>query len=135
MERPVVPIGLYNSIFDLAHSGFGAGHRGIQETTKKINEQYYMPGVSKFVESRIKNCIDCLKKIGQVPKHSAKITHSVMNIEVFGNVSVDLIGPLTPCYYQGQTVKYILIMVCLFSRYVFTAAIKDSSADNSSYSK
>ena len=48
---------------------------------------------------------------------------------MFGSVSVDLIGPMTSCYYQGQTVKHILIMVCLFSRYVLTAAIKYSPAE------
>ncbi len=67
--------------------------------------------------------------MGHVPKHRTPIHHTAYNTEVFGNVSIDLIGPLTPCYYQGQTVKHILIMVCLFSRYVFTAAIKDSSAE------
>ncbi len=38
IDRPIVPIGLYNPVFALAHSGFGAGHRGINETVKKINE-------------------------------------------------------------------------------------------------
>lgn len=129
VERPVVPIGLYNYLFDLAHSGYGSGHRGIHETTRKINEIYFMPGVNKFVESRIHNCIICLKKIGQVPSHKTVITHSAQSTEVFGTVSMDLIGPLTGSFYQGQTVKYILIMVCLFSRYVFTVAIKDSTAE------
>ena len=129
VERPIVPIGLYNYIFDLSHKGYGSGHRGIHETTKKINEQYFMPGITKFVESRVLNCINCLKKIGQVPKHTTPITHTAHNTEVFGKVSIDLIGPLTPCIFEGQTVKYILIMVCLFSRYVFTTAIKDSSAE------
>ena len=129
IERPVVPIGLYNSLFELAHSGYSSGHKGIHETIKKINDIYFMPGVNKFVESRINNCIGCLKKIGQLPKHKTKITHSAQNAEVFGCVSMDLIGPLTECFYQGQKVKHILIMVCLFSRYVFTVPIKDTSAE------
>ncbi len=52
IERPVVPIGLYNDLFELAPSGYGAGHKGIHETIKQINDIYFMPGVNKFVESR-----------------------------------------------------------------------------------
>lgn len=129
IDRPVVPLGLYNKIFDLAHAGVTGGHRGIQETIARINSIYFMPGVNKFVESRINNCISCLKKIGHVPKHNTIISHSTFNETVFGNVSIDLIGPLTQAHFQGETVKYILILVCLYSRYVFAHPIRDATAE------
>ena len=124
VDRSVIPMGLYNSLFDLAHSGFGSEHRGIPETIRKVNKIYFMPGLNKFVISCVNNCVICLKKIGQVPKHRTPIHHTAYNTEVLGSISVDLIGPMRPCHYQGQSVKHILIMFCLFSRYVFTAAIK-----------
>ena len=129
VERPVVPLSLYNDIFDSAHGGYGSGHRGVQETIRKINERFFMPGVNKFVESRIRSCITCLKKAGSNPKHVSPITHSVQSSEVFANMSVDLVGPWTPCYHQGQTVKFVLIMVCLFSRYVFTCPLVDAKTE------
>jgi len=96
---------------------------------RKINERFFMPGVNKFVESRIRNCITCLKKAGSNPKHVSPITHTVQSSEVFANMSVDLIGPWTPCYHQGQSVRFVLIMVCLFSRYVFTCPLADAKTE------
>lgn len=78
------------------------GHKGINETVHKINKRFFMVGVTKFVESQVHNCIICLSKIGQVPKQP--ITHSAFSHEIFGQVSVDLIGPLTTNYFQGQHV-------------------------------
>ena len=129
IERPVVPIGLYNKVFELAHNN-SIGHKGVNETTRKINERFFLIGINKFVESRIKNCITCLRKIGQVPKHKQPITHSAISHEIFGQVSVDLIGPLTPNYFQGQHVRYIFILVDLFSRYIIAHPIKDATVES-----
>ena len=126
IERPVVPIGLYNEVFDKAHSN----HKGINETVRRINDRFFMIGVTKFVDSRVKNCITCLRKIGQVPKHKQIITHSAYSNEIFGQVSVDLIGPLTTNYYQGTHVRYIFILVDLFSRYIITQPIKDATVES-----
>jgi len=104
--------------------------KGINETVRKINERFFVVGVNKFVESRIRNCIICLKKVGQIPKHRQPITHSALSCEIFGQVSVDLIGPLTPNYFQGQQVKYIFILVDLFSRYVIAHPIKDATVES-----
>ncbi len=129
-DRPIVPLGLYNNIFDLAHSAPGMGHRGVTETVAKINDKYFMPGLQKFVEARIHNCLTCLKKIGHSPKHKHPIEHSASATRVFEYVSIDLIGPLSPAKYKGQTVRYIFMLVCLFSRFIFSYPMVDATTES-----
>ena len=129
VSRPVVPLSLYNDIFELAHSKFGSGHKGMAETMLRMNNTYYLPGINKYVEARVKNCVICLRKIGKSPKHKSVISHTASNQRVWGYVSIDLIGPLTPTVFKGKTVKHILILVCLYSRYVYTLPIVDTTAE------
>ena len=130
VKRPVAPLSLYNEIFELAHSGYGGGHRGVVETTLKINSVYFLPGVNKLVETRINNCINCLRKYNKSPKHNSVITQSARYNRVWGCVSIDLIGPWTEVMFQGGRVKFVLILVCLYSRYVFAHPIADATTES-----
>ena len=130
VKRAVVPLSLYNEIFEMAHSGYGGGHRGVMETTLKINSLFFLPGVNKLVETRINNCINCLRKYNKPPKHKAVITHSARYNRVWGCVSIDLIGPWSEVMFQGKRVKFVLIMICLFSRYVFAHPIADATTES-----
>ncbi len=76
ISRPVVPLSLYNEVFEFAHIKFGSGQKGISETILKMNNNYFLPGINKYVETRVKNCITCLRKIGKISKHKSIITHS-----------------------------------------------------------
>ncbi len=130
VKRPVAPLSLYNEIFELAHSGYGSGHRGVVETTLRINSIYFLPGVNKFVETRVSNCVNCLRKYNKPPKHTSLITHSPRYNRVWGCVSIDLIGPWTENMFQGKRVKFVLILVCLHSRYVFAHPIADATTES-----
>ena len=70
------------------------------------------------------------KKYNKPPKHKAIITHSARYNRVWGCVSIDLIGPWTEVMFQGKSVKFVLILVCLYSRYVFAHPIADATTES-----
>ena len=67
---------------------------GILKTLLKINILYFLPGINKFVETRIENCVNCLRKAKKTPKHKSVITHSARDNSVWGCVSTDFINKI-----------------------------------------
>ena len=126
--RVVVPISMYEKVFQFAHSGRISGHKGVSETVLKINSKFYMPYALKYVTFQVRNCIKCLnKRKGQ--RANIKIEHSPYGGEPLSEIFIDTIGPLTLAAYKGTEYRHILIMVDSFSRFLFTYPLVDIKAE------
>ena len=128
IERVVVPIGMYNKVFLLAHADVTAGHRGYLETLSRINRHFIFPYVSKYVAAAVANCVICLNR-RKKPKHNHNIEFSPLAGEAMAELAIDALGPLNECEYNGVICKHILIVVDSCTRYVWLFAIEDVKAE------
>ena len=128
VERVVVPITLYSTVYNYAHNNRLSGHKGITETISKINRHFFMPYLQKFVEFQVANCIPCLNRKGK-PRNNHTIERSVFSGEVLETVYMDHIGPITASSFKGKKVSYILILVDCCSRFTFAYPVEDCTVD------
>ena len=112
-QRVVVPSGRRNNVLELAHSNPVAGHFGYKRTYARISLHFIWPRVWLDVKSFVKSCGGC--------QHAARNTNAKAPLqplpcvsEPFEKVTFDLVGPL-PRTCSGF--KYILTMMCLFTKY------------------
>jgi hypothetical protein len=124
IDRVCVPIGLYNECYSYAHLNRAAGHKGVNETVHKINKNFFMPYLQKYVEFQVANCITCLNRRPK-PKHNHKIVRSAYSGEVLETAYIDHIGPITASKHRGRTCAYILIIVDAMSRFTFAYPVAD----------
>ena len=125
IRRTIVPLSLYNRVFNFAHNNEMTNHRGMLNTLHFIQKHFCLPYARKYVQARINNCVVCLSKIKNKPKSTHIIESSDFSSVPFDGISVDTVGPLSKCDYRGQTVQHILIVVDLCTRYMFLHPLTD----------
>ena len=78
------------------HNHSTAGHPGIKETTRRILQHHYWPGIRSFVANYMKGCEDCQKyKINHHPlKASLQGIPGAKSNRPFSQISMDLITDL-----------------------------------------
>ena len=120
-----LPKDLINNVLYTHHDHQFSGHHGITRTYKRIRERYNFPQMKKIVENYVKSCKDCLTRrrptgkpygMMQIPKASQPAYKYFM----------DYLGPFVTSYNNN---KYVFVCVDGFTRYVETAATKDSTAE------
>lgn len=103
-----------------------AGHHGVERTINKLVQQgrswtHMREHVKKFI-TRICPCCQKMSHI-KIPIHTHPFTTASYN--VMERVNVDTIGPLPEDEYGN---KYIIVMICCFSRFIELYAVKDLTA-------
>ena len=100
-----------------------SGHLGVNSTYFLIREHFYWPGMIKDVRKWIQSCQPCQKR--KVGKNISVGDHkSVLQLRPFEVVSMDTVGPF-PTTPEGY--KYILTMICNFSRFPICVPIVDKT--------
>ena len=120
-SRVVVPMGLQSKLIHEAHKG----HTGINETLNKLRLWGYFPGMSDQVTLVVSNCIQCLQKSNQVPRHKGKSTHRELLSYPMQRIYIDTVGPLTPSRINGKIMKHIFTILDGFTRYLIAIPIPD----------
>ena len=98
-------------------------HWGVQRTTQQVKQVFYWPGWRKDVSVFVTECAGCLHReqinLKQVEPYEdrAKNVNDVL--------CMDLVGPLTM---SPDKNKYILSMMCQYSRFVCCVPLPDKSA-------
>ena len=111
---------------DLLLKNHISAHTGSQTVFKAIwNDNYYWNNMKKDCEKLCSECSACQKynivKKGFNPQTSVNATLPM------DHIALDTLGPL-PISKNGQ--KYILVVVDIFTRFVFLRAIQDKSAQS-----
>ncbi|KAG1114109.1 hypothetical protein G6F61_010372 [Rhizopus arrhizus] len=114
--RPVLPSSMRQDIFNLLHSNPTAGHLGIGRTLQRFNRLYYSPNQQEWVKKMVKECPICqrVKRTNKTLGHT-NLVHSTPSVHPFDTIAIDTFGPLPPSL-SGN--RYIIVIQCLFSRYV-----------------
>lgn len=111
----VVPEKLQKRIIAIAHSG----HMGMVKTKQLVRGNMWFPGIDSLVESEIKKCHKC-----QINTESTKFEPLSMSDLPNGPwelLSIDFYGPL-------RCGKYLLVLICEYSRYPIVKTISGTSA-------
>ena len=109
----MVPSGRRNNVLELAHSNPVAGHFGYKRTYARISLHFIWPRVWLDVKSFVKSCGGC-QRAARNTNAKAPLQPLPCVSEPFEKVASDLVGPL-PRTCSGF--KYILTMMCLFTKY------------------
>ena len=104
-NKIVLPNSLRKQAIDLAH----VGHQGIVKTKQLIREKVWFPGIDKFVESLVKDCIYCQAAV--LSPAAEPLNMTPLPDAVWSHLSVDFSGPYSP------NNDYLLVIVDEYSRF------------------
>ncbi|CAM9196294.1 unnamed protein product, partial [Heterosigma akashiwo] len=122
----LVPTHLTNEVIRTCHNDGMAGHQSKKRTIDMLKESYSWPNMNTQVNTFIDFCETCQKyntpniskEVGEYPDPGAP----------FRVVAMDFIGPLGDKK-QTRTYKHIMVLVDVFSRFVFLTACKSTGAN------
>ena len=120
----LTPESLKAFILTRYHSLPIAGHKGRDKTLSLIRKRYYWPGMSKDVAKWIRSCATCKKRKTPRPLHSDKPA-SLTTTRRWQCIAIDLVEAGTTSL---EKYKYILTVICMFTRYAITIPIKTKKA-------
>ncbi|KHJ92750.1 integrase core domain protein [Oesophagostomum dentatum] len=122
----LVPDSLRQLLFDAYHSSaLSGGHMGWKKTLAKILRKYYWPTIYGDIHRWCESCLTCQMRRKPKPEFRERLI-PVHSEAVFAKVGLDLCGPLRPTE-RGN--KYILNIVCWFTRYVISMPLPDARAN------
>ena len=109
------------------HGGKFASHFGTYKTLRKLQSQYYWPGMARQVTTYVKNCETCkAHKIKTTPPHGLMITPKTVSLPMH-TLSMDIVGPL-PRSTNGCI--YILSVVDIFSKYCWLFPLRKATSES-----
>ena len=119
-----VPEELLPAILHLHHSSLLSGHLGIQRSYATLRKLYYIPHLYEKVLMYIRTCTVCQER--KVPKDQSipLVPRIPGNYTPFSYISFDL--KFMPPSNRGH--KYILVVVCVITRYVIAVPLYSSEA-------
>ncbi|KAG1468800.1 hypothetical protein G6F56_003628 [Rhizopus delemar] len=124
-SRPVLPASQHNHAFDLLHANPTTGHLGVSRTVQRFSRLFYFPNLYEWVKKRVNSCEVCQRvKNPNVTLGHTKLKHSDTTVHPFDTIAIDTFGPL-PLSRSGN--KYIVVIQCLFSRYVILTAVPENN--------
>ena len=104
--KPILPLGLRNTILHELHATKTAAHLGRGKLASKIKQRYYWVGMDADVRSHIRKCDQCAKRKSPSKKGRAPLNQYQIGATM-ERVAMDLMGPL-PTTHDGN--RYILVI-------------------------
>ena len=112
-------------VIETLHTSLMGGHKGVNQTYKKIRQRYYWPGMRNDLLDYIRKCPECqTRKIERIKTREPMILTDTP-IEAFDKVSIDTVGKLrvTP---RGNC--HLLTMQCNLTKYLIAIPIPNLKA-------
>ena len=112
-------------IIETLHNSLMGGHKGVNQTYKKIRQRYYWPGMRNDILDYIRKCPECqTRKIERIKTREPMILTDTP-IEAFDKVSIDTVGKLrvTP-----RSNCHLLTMQCNLTKYLIAIPIPNLKA-------
>jgi hypothetical protein len=122
---PVLPASLTKQVLEEFHSSLLGGHQGTERTFHRIRNNFYCPKMRSKVEKFVAQCFLCQRRKRSTLK-PVGFLKSITPTDMFETIGIDFAGPY-PETKDGQ--KYILVGICLFSKWIETMAVKDATAE------
>ena len=122
--RLFVPRELRHEVVTTAHKTLA--HLGIDKTLTKLKETYYFPGMRKYVTAYVTRCISCLYYKSQTGKKLGFLHPIEKGSIPFETIHIDHLGPFTKTTREN---KYVLEVICAYSKYVMLESVKTTGTD------
>ena len=121
--RVVVPKSLYSTVVKNTH--LYLGHRGQDTVIKMLCSRVYFEGMVDYIREKLKSCVECSRRAPNFNKRSGK-TRRVFALNPMDFLCIDFMGPL-PLSREGF--RYLLVVICVFTRYPWAIPLCDMTAD------
>ena len=118
----MVPSELRDKVVMLAHDTLLSGHRGASETLKRVQQEFYWPGIHNFVTRYVASCDICQRNVPKGTVAKAPMGKLPIIGTPFATVCVDIIGPIT-CSSDGH--RYIITLIDMCTRYPEAVPLKN----------
>ena len=117
---------LFLIVSALAHSLPSAGHMGVEKTPLTLKGYFYWPGLQKWVQALVNDCLICQKNKHKPSQNQARLENWNDDIP-FPMHTVHIIhkGPLNP---SSKEKKHCLLVVD--ARFIQVYAVKSTSASD-----
>ena len=121
----VLPEQITDQVITQIHSSLYNAHLGRKKTTSKITERLYRPLLAERVKECLKRCDTCQKIKKTEKEHRAQLIY-LKPYRTNQLITTDLAGPFKISV-RGN--KYLLIIICHFSKYMQEFAIPNIQAE------
>ena len=122
-----VPKAWRRKVLNLHHDHVLAGHMGIKGTMKKIKENMWWPRMKQDVFKYVQSCDACQRAKRPIRKQPGLLRPIVPPGSPGEYLAWDITGPL-PTTSVGNS--YIIMSICLLSKFVIARPITDGSAES-----
>ena len=122
--RVVVPKSLYSTVVKNTH--LYLGHRGQDTVIKMLCSRVYFERMVDYIRDKLKTCVECQRRAPNFNKRSGK-TRRIFALNPMDFICIDFMGPL-PLSREGF--RYLLVVICVFTRYPWAIPLCDMTADN-----
>ncbi len=119
---PCIPEGKVLVVLKEVHDE--SGHWAKTGTMARLRGRYYWPGQTQDVERYIAGCLDCAR---HGPATRSQMLNPVLVTYPFQLIGLDFIGPLKT---TGSGNRFILNVVCYFSRFLVPFATKAANVED-----
>ncbi len=106
--------------------GATAGHMGQLTTAKRLKDRgLTWPGMTEDVKSFIKACPTC-QKVRAFATQTVAVRRPTFTSEPFATLAIDTVGPYPE---DSHGCKFVLTVVCMFTRFVELVPMRSTAAD------
>lgn len=126
----LLPKQLRTNIIQLHHNNPLSAHYGREKTLARVQEQFYWPNITTDINNYINTCNSCAlrKNSGQIKPpvgtfHEPKATFEALSVDIVGPLEISENGQ------TGEKYKYILTVICQFSRFLEAFPIVNQTAE------
>lgn len=119
-----IPISLRLLVFEAMHtSPLAGGHMSLKKTFSKMRK-FYWPKMHCDIQTWTRQCVTCQLRQSPTPAYRSEMMSVPVNT-IFAKLGLDLTGPF-PVSQKGN--KYILNIICWFSKYVISVPVSDTKS-------
>lgn len=121
----VMPRSMRKSLVVVAHDL--SGHPAVDRTVANVVQDFWFPGLRRYVRQHIRMCFECLLAKNPRGKQPGLLHSIPLGQRPFGTVHMDHVGPFITLTIEGN--KYILAILDNFTKYIVLYAVKSTKAE------
>ncbi len=117
----VVPKDARWQICRLCHDD--AGHQGVENTLKRVRNNYWFAGMRRFITKYIRACLHC-SYYKHCPGKKQGALHPIEKVNIpFDTIHIDHLGPFET---SPQGSKYLFVIVDAFTKFTIIEPVKNT---------
>ncbi|CAA9994248.1 unnamed protein product, partial [Nesidiocoris tenuis] len=120
-ELLVIPSSMQESVIRQAHE---RGHFAAARTEKDLEQNYFIPGITKKVSDLISNCVPCILTKKKAGKQEGELRPIPKGDKPLETLHIDHLGPLES---TSKMYKHILAVIDAFTKFVWLFPTKSTT--------